>query len=128
MSRPDRPRDPLPDIHSSHAHSSHAHSTEVLQTARIAAEAAAEASETLSETSEQTRQRLDSLFGRLQEIQLTLERVRVSLETLTTKTADHESRLRRLERWQHRINPLLGLITFLLGAALTAALKLILPT
>ena len=67
--------------------------------------------------------RIDDVVDRLQAIQLTLERLHVSVETLTRRVADHETRVRRLERWQQRLQPLLGAITFVLGAIATLALN-----
>ena len=67
--------------------------------------------------------RIDDVVDRLQAIQLTLERLHVSVETLTRRVADHETRVRRLERWQQRMQPLLGAITFVLGAIATLAMN-----
>ena len=92
-----------------------------LQTARIAAE-------TVSGTHAQRDDRLDKLTDQLQEILITLENLRSTLESLTDHAADHEKRLRPLERWQQRMTPVLGLITFLLGAILTSVLKVWLPS
>ena len=95
-----------------------------LQTVRVATEAAAEAS---GGAAAKLNERLDQMAGQLQDIGLTLERVRMALESLESGVADHESRLRRIEQWQQRISPLLGLITFLLGAVLTGVLRTYLP-
>ena len=96
-----------------------------LETARIAAEAAGLAAEAVSPNvnAALTTDRLEHVSQRLTEIHLALERLRVSIETLTQNNSDHEERLRRLERWQQRMNPVLGLITFLLGAILTSTLN-----
>ena len=86
-----------------------------LETARVAAEAAgSDSAAVLAAT-----QRLDAIAERLQSIHGTLESVRASLAGLSDVARDHEHRLRALERWQQRLNPVLAGITFLLGVLAT---------
>ena len=91
-----------------------------LETARRAAEVA-------SDHTTQTTERLVRLTEQLHEIHITLERLRGSLDALTAHAGDHETRIRRLEQWQQRMNPVLGLITLLLGAILTSLLNVWIP-
>ena len=68
-------------------------------------------------------ERLDQIAGCLRDIYVTLENLRVTLEGVTRRTDDHEQRLRRLEVWKHRLQALITVAAFGLGAAVTAALE-----
>ena len=103
--------------------------TDSLQTVRVATEAAADAANSTanSAATEKLDERLDHVAGQLQNILVTLERLRGAIDSLAEDASDHEARLRRLEHWQQRMNPLLGLITFLLGLVASGTLHRLLP-
>lgn len=61
-------------------------------------------------------EKLDEIRRMLHEMNVNLEKVRVSLSSLVQITDDHETRLRAVEKWQTRITPLMVALTFLLGA------------
>lgn len=67
-------------------------------------------------------QRVDDIVAQLQSIRVAIERLLVSVESLGESDTDHEGRLRRLERWQQRLQPMLGLAAFVLGSVATAVL------
>lgn len=73
-----------------------------------------------SGVSQSTAMRLDQIVYQLQEIHVSLEHLRVSLNSLSNVSQDHETRLRRSEAWRHRVNPLLAAVTFAVGAALSS--------
>lgn len=66
---------------------------------------------------------LDRILESLTQIHVTLESVRVSLATLGETAADHEQRLRSIERWLGHLTPVFAVATFVLGAIFTAALE-----
>jgi CHAD domain-containing protein len=59
------------------------------------------------------------LIAELHSLRVALERLRVTLETLTHVAGDHEARVRVLERQQARLAPIVAALTFLLGALMT---------
>lgn len=65
---------------------------------------------------------VEGLAEELASVRVALERLRVVVEADARRREDHERRVRLLEGWQHRTTPLLGLITFLLGALVTGSL------
>lgn len=66
--------------------------------------------------------RLDRIVEQLQGIHVSLENLRVSLTGLSQTADDHETRLRRLESWSHRLSPLVSLITFAAGVVVSATI------
>lgn len=67
-------------------------------------------------------ERLDRVLEALQQVNVNLEGLRVSLLGLVKASQDHEMRLRRVERWHHNLTPVLAALTFLLGAVFTEML------
>lgn len=65
---------------------------------------------------------LDRLVESLAQINVNLECLRVSLGLLNETRADHEKRLRSIERWRYHLTPVLAAMTFLLGAVSSRAL------
>ena len=65
---------------------------------------------------------LDRLLSELHSLRVTLEGLRVTLAALSNVVADHEARVRVLERSQQRLTPVLSGLTFLLGALATELL------
>ena len=78
------------------------------------------ASESDRDWKEAAGERLDQIAGCLRDIYVTLENLRVTLEVVTRRADDHEQRLRRLEVWKHRVQALITVAAFGLGAAITA--------
>ncbi len=68
-------------------------------------------------------ERLDRVVEALQQINVNLEGLRVTLVDLTETTADHEDRLRSVERWKHSLTPVLAALTFVLGAICSVAVQ-----
>jgi len=66
---------------------------------------------------------LDRLVESLALINVNLEGLRVSLQAVIETKADHEQRLRSMERWRYNMTPVVALMTFLLGAICNAALE-----
>jgi hypothetical protein len=62
---------------------------------------------------------MDKLVCELHSLRVTLERLRVTLGTLTRVTDDHEARVRALEGRQQRLTPVVSALTFVLGALAT---------
>jgi hypothetical protein len=58
----------------------------------------------------------ERILDALHQINVNLESLRVSVAAMTQLTADHEERLRGLERWKHQLTPILATLTFVLGA------------
>jgi hypothetical protein len=67
--------------------------------------------------------RLDRILESLSRIQVTIESLRMSLSSIGETSHDHESRLRRIERWKHQLTPVLAAVTFVLGVIVTAVLE-----
>lgn len=68
-------------------------------------------------------ERLDRVVESLQQINVNLEGLRVALIDLTETSADHEQRLRSVERWRHNLTPVLAAVTFVLGAICSVAIQ-----
>lgn len=66
---------------------------------------------------------LDRLVESLALINVNLEGLRVSLQSVMETKADHEQRLRSMERWRYQLSPVIALITFVLGAVCSAAVE-----
>ncbi len=64
-----------------------------------------------------------SLQGSLREISSHLAAMRATLDALTASLADHEARLRGVERWQHQATPLMSAVLFVLGVVVTVTLE-----
>lgn len=71
-------------------------------------------------------ERLERIQEALQSINVHLESLRVSIAAAVQRGDDHETRLRFIERWQHRLTPVLAVITFLVGAVVSETLKRVL--
>lgn len=67
-------------------------------------------------------EKLDRIVESLQQVNVNLESLRVSLSSLIGVSDDHESRIRTIERWQQNLTPVLAVLTFMLGALFTQAL------
>ena len=68
-------------------------------------------------------EKLDRIVEALQEVNVNLESLRVSLSSLIQVCDDHESRLRVVERWQQKLIPLFVILTFMVGAVFTEFLR-----
>jgi hypothetical protein len=68
-------------------------------------------------------EKLDRIVEALQQVNVNLESLRVTLLSLVQITDDHEARLRSVERWQNNLTPILAVATFMLGAVFTEMLK-----
>jgi hypothetical protein len=71
-------------------------------------------------------ERLDRMVESLQQINVNLEGLRVALIDLTETSADHEERLRSVERWRYNLTPVVAAVTFVLGAICSIAVQRIL--
>lgn len=69
-----------------------------------------------------TDERLDRIVEGLQQVNVNLEGLRVSLSSLIQSSEDHEARIRAIERWQNKLTPVLAVLTFMLGAVFTEML------
>lgn len=67
-------------------------------------------------------ERLDRILESLQQVNVNLESLRVSLTMLSEQGMDHEERLRDVEKWRHNMVPYVAGMTFLLGCVLQLAL------
>ena len=67
-------------------------------------------------------EKLDRIVETLQQVNVNLESLRVTLSSLVAVSDDHESRIRSTERWQQNLTPVLAVLTFLLGAIFTEVL------
>lgn len=61
-------------------------------------------------------ERMDRLVEAVQQTNLLLEGVRITLTQISERSIDHEDRLRVLEKWRHNLTPILAALTFLSGA------------
>jgi hypothetical protein len=68
-------------------------------------------------------ERLDRVVESLQQINVNLEGLRVALIDLTETSADHEERLRSVERWRYNLTPVVAAVTFVLGAICSIAVQ-----
>ncbi|MCA8997250.1 MAG: hypothetical protein KDA36_09265 [Planctomycetaceae bacterium] len=66
---------------------------------------------------------IDRIIESLSQINVSLENLRVSLLALAETCADHEERIRAIERWKNSLTPLLASMTFILGAIFSAAVN-----
>lgn len=62
-------------------------------------------------------EKLDVLIQSMQGMNVKLEQLRVGMDAIVRANADHEQRIRVIERWQNKMSPLLAVGTFVLGAA-----------
>ena len=69
-----------------------------------------------------TDEKLDRIVEALQEVNVNLEGLRVSMTSLMQASEDHETRIRAVERWQSNLTPFLAALTFILGAVFTEML------
>ncbi len=69
-----------------------------------------------------TDEKLDRIVEALQQVNVNLEGLRVSMASLIQAVEDHETRIRVVERWQSNLTPILAALTFLLGAVFTEML------
>lgn len=74
----------------------------------------------MESTATMQEDRLDRILESLSRIQVTIESLRVSLQSISEQSHDHETRLRGVERWKHQVTPVLAVLTFLLGVVATA--------
>lgn len=65
---------------------------------------------------------LDRIVESLGQINVNLECLRVTLSGLSEVAADHEDRLRLIERWKHNLSPFVAIFTFLLGGVASIVL------
>lgn len=70
-----------------------------------------------------TDEKLDRIVEALQQVHVNLESLRVCLATLMPLCDDHENRLRSIERWHHRLTPVLAAITFMLGVVVSVLME-----
>lgn len=68
-------------------------------------------------------EKLERIAAELQQVNVNLESLRVSVSALVDISGDHESRLRSVERWQQNLTPILALATFVLGAIFRQVLQ-----
>lgn len=68
-------------------------------------------------------EKLDRIVEALQQVNVTLESLRVSLSSLVQVSDDHEQRIRVVERWQNNLTPVLAAMTFMLGVVFSMALE-----
>ncbi|MBD3673488.1 MAG: hypothetical protein HUJ26_08170 [Planctomycetaceae bacterium] len=61
-------------------------------------------------------ERLDRLVEAVQQTNLLLEGMKITLTQISERSIDHEDRLRVLEKWRHNLTPILAALTFLSGA------------
>lgn len=64
---------------------------------------------------EEQEYRLSEILRYVQELQLAMESLRGSMQHAVKSNCDHEDRLRKIERWQNQMSPLLALGTFVGG-------------
>ena len=70
-----------------------------------------------------TDETLDRIVEAVQQVNVNLEGLRVSMTSLIQICDDHETRIRSIERWQNNLTPVLAVLTFILGAIFTETLK-----
>lgn len=73
-----------------------------------------------------TDERMDRLIEAVQQTNILLEGMKVSVTQLTQRAVDHEERLRIIERWRHSLTPILAALTFLSGAVFSEMIQRIL--
>ena len=67
--------------------------------------------------------KLDRIMESVQQTNVQLESLRVSVQSLIQEQNDHEQRLRILERWRNNLTPIFALLTFVIGSLFTAVLE-----
>ena len=67
--------------------------------------------------------KLDRIMESVQQANVQLESLRVSVIALVQQQDDHEQRLRTLERWRNNLTPIFALATFVIGSLFTAVLE-----
>lgn len=73
-----------------------------------------------------TDERMDRLIEAVQQTNILLEGMKVSLTQLTERSVDHEARLRTIERWRHNLTPILAALTFLSGVVFSEMIQRVL--
>jgi hypothetical protein len=73
-----------------------------------------------------TDERMDRLIEAVQQTNVLLEGMKVSLMQLTERSLDHEQRLRTIERWRHNLTPILAALTFLSGVVFSEMIQRVL--
>lgn len=68
-------------------------------------------------------ERIDRLVEAVQQTNVLLEGMKVSLDTLHLRSDDHEERLRIVERWKHQLTPIVASLTFLLGVVFSEMIQ-----
>lgn len=68
-------------------------------------------------------ERMDRLVEAVQQTNLLLEGVKVSLTQVIQRSIDHEDRLRVIERWRHNLTPILAALTFLSGVVFSEMIQ-----
>lgn len=68
-------------------------------------------------------ERMDRLVEAVQQTNLLLEGVKVSLVQVIQRSIDHEDRLRVIERWRHNLTPILAALTFLSGVVFSELMQ-----
>ena len=68
-------------------------------------------------------ERLDRIVEALQQINIQLEGLRVTIVANSEAVSDHEKRLRMIEQWRHSLTPLFAVGTFILGAVASTAVR-----
>lgn len=68
-------------------------------------------------------ERIDRIVEAIQQTNVLLEGMRVSMQSLVQKSSDHEARLRVVERWRHNLTPILAALTFLSGAVFSEMIQ-----
>ena len=71
-------------------------------------------------------ERMDRLLEAVQQTNILLEGMKVSLTQLTARAQDHEQRLRTIERWRHNMAPILAALTFLSGVVFSEMIQRVL--
>ena len=73
-----------------------------------------------------TDERMDRLIEAVQQTNVLLEGMKVSVTQLTERSVDHEARLRTIERWRHNLTPILAALTFLSGVVFSEMIQRVL--
>lgn len=68
-------------------------------------------------------EKLDRIVESLQQVNVNLESLRVSLVVIGQTSEDHEQRIRSVEQWKHLVTPLLAALTFAMGAVFSVTLE-----
>lgn len=68
-------------------------------------------------------ERIDRIVEAIQQTNVLLEGMRVSIQSLVHRSSDHEARLRVIERWRYHLTPILAALTFLSGAVFSEMIQ-----